>query len=270
MICFPNCKINLGLYIENKRVDGFHNIKTVFYPVNLCDGLEISQADNELSMQVSGIAINGDIENNLCVKAFRVFEKEFNLPPIHIELLKTIPHGAGLGGGSSDAAFMFKLLNDFFKLNLSENQLINYASNLGSDCTFFIENKAVIASEKGNIFKNIKLSLKDLYIIIIKPPINVSTPDAYRWVNPRNKVVDIEQIIKKPITDWRHLLINDFEESLFNKYPEIEAIKKELYKYGALYASMSGSGSSVFGLFENQIPDITINNQYFIWKSKLL
>lgn len=269
MICFPNCKINLGLYIENKRNDGFHNIKTVFYPVALSDVLEISLSNTTTHLNMRGIKIEGNIESNLCIKAYRLLSKDYNLPPIQIELLKAIPHGAGLGGGSSDAAYMLKLLNNFFNLNINDLQLINYASQLGSDCAFFIKNKAVIASEKGDFFKEIELILRNYSIIIVKPPINVSTPDAYKWVKPRNEIIDIEYIIMHSINEWKDLLTNDFEFSVFKKYPEIEHIKTKLYENGALYSAMSGSGASVFGIFKDEIPDISFEKNYFIWKSKI-
>ncbi len=267
MICFPNCKINLGLYVENKRNDGFHNIKTVFYPISLCDVLEISLSKNETNLNIRGIPIEGNIETNLCVKAYHILKNDFNLPAIDIELLKTIPHGAGLGGGSSDAAFMLKLLNEYFGLNISDLELIKYASQLGSDCAFFIKNKAVIASEKGDVFREIELTLKDYFIIIVKPPVNISTPDAYKLVKPRNENIDINDIILHPINQWKDLLINDFEHSVFHKYPEIKFIKTKLYENGALYAAMSGSGASVFGIFKNQLPEMSFDKNYFVWKS---
>jgi 4-diphosphocytidyl-2-C-methyl-D-erythritol kinase len=181
MIAFPNCKINLGLYIENKRSDGFHNIKTVFYPIELTDVLEIIESDtSHFVMSMSGIPVNGDFRSNLCYKAYSLLKNDFSLPAIKIHLHKAIPHGAGLGGGSSDAAFTIKMLNNIFNLNLNNKQMQQYASKLGSDCTFFIENKTVIAKEKGDVFENIEISLNDYHIIIAKPNIGVSTPASYK------------------------------------------------------------------------------------------
>ncbi len=269
MICFPNCKINLGLYIENKRNDGFHNIKTVFYPVTLSDVLEISLSKTTTHLNIRGIKIEGNIESNLCIKAYKLLCKDYNLLPIQIELLKAIPHGAGLGGGSSDAAYMLKLLNDFFNLKINDSELINYASQLGSDCAFFIKNKAVIASEKGDVFNEIELNLNNYSILIVKPPVNVSTPDAYKWVKPRNESIDIKDIIMMPINKWKDLLTNDFENSVFKNYPQIEHIKAKLYENGAIYSAMSGSGASVFGIFKDEIPVISFEKEYFTWKSKI-
>lgn len=266
MICFPDCKINLGLYIEQKRDDGFHNIKTVFYPVQLNDALEFIVSDKNTEMDISGITIEGDIQSNLCMQAYNLLKEDYNLPPVKAHLHKAIPHGAGLGGGSSDAAFTIKLLNDLFSLDLSYQQMQQYASKLGSDCAFFIKNIAVIASEKGNVFKEIDLSLKGYTIIIVKPQIHVSTPDAYKWVKPRNTIIDIENIIKLPIENWKELLINDFEVSVFAKHPEIAAIKDKLYQNGAIYAAMSGSGASVFGLFKSTEKEIIFPDSYFVWK----
>ncbi len=256
MIVFPNCKINLGLYIENKRDDGFHNIKTVFYPIQLTDVLEIIESDTiHFSMTMSGIPINGNTESNLCVKAYELLKNDFRLPAVKIHLHKAIPHGAGLGGGSSDAAFTIKMLNNKFNLNLSNLQMQQYASKLGSDCAFFIENKAVIAKGKGERFENIEISLKGYYILIVKPNVYVSTPEAYQCVKPRNTEIDIESIIKQPIEKWKDTLINDFEESIFKKYPIIASIKEILYNNGAIYAAMSGSGAAVFGIFK-EVPSI--------------
>ncbi|MFZ4740799.1 MAG: 4-(cytidine 5'-diphospho)-2-C-methyl-D-erythritol kinase [Bacteroidales bacterium] len=266
MIAFPNCKINLGLYIENKRSDGFHNIKTVFYPIELTDVLEIIESDtSHFVMSMSGIPVNGDFRSNLCYKAYSLLKNDFSLPAIKIHLHKAIPHGAGLGGGSSDAAFTIKMLNNKFNLNLNIKQMQQYASKLGSDCSFFIENKTVIAKEKGYVFENIEISLNDYHIIIAKPNIGVSTPDAYKWIKPRNEEIDIMSIIKQPIEHWKDILINDFEESVFKKHPIIASIKELLYKNGAIYAAMSGSGAAVFGIFKEIPQNLKLPDGSFCW-----
>ncbi len=266
MIAFPNCKINLGLYLENKRTDGFHNIKTVFFPVKLTDVLEIIESDTaDCSMTMSGIPIDGDIQSNLCIKAYKILKNDFKLPSVKIHLHKVIPHGAGLGGGSSDAAFTIKTLNTKFNLHLSNLQMQQYASKLGSDCAFFIENKTVIAKGKGDLFEKIELSLSGYYIYIVKPDVFVSTPEAFKWVHPRNEKIDIQQILYKPIEKWNETLFNDFEESIFMKYPAIASIKDMLYKKGAVYAAMSGSGAAVFGLFKNKPTDMTFTKGNFSW-----
>ncbi len=270
MISFPNCKINLGLYIEQKRDDGFHNIKTIFYPISLCDALEIVVSQNTTEMSISGIPVECDLQSNLCMKAYESVKKDFGLPPVKIHLHKAIPNGAGLGGGSSDAAFTIKLLNNLFSLSLSNNIMEKYASELGSDCAFFINNSTVIASGKGNVFEDIPLAFNGFSVIIIKPPIHVSTSVAYQFAEPRNETVDIKTLINQPISKWKDSLINDFEKSVFKKFPEIEDIKARLYQNGAEYAAMSGSGSSVFGIFKKDIPKMNFPENYFVWKGLMI
>ena len=251
MICFPNAKINLGLNIVSKRTDGYHNIETIFYPINLRDVLEIVPSkEKEGVFKQTGIEIEGDPNSNLVLKAYRLLKEQFNIPEIDIYLRKNIPFGAGLGGGSADAAFMLKLLNDYAELNLSTEQLEAFAAKIGADCPFFIQNKPMFAEGIGNIFTPVELSLKGYYMTLIKPDIHVSTQEAYSNVHPQQPSIPIIDIIKKPMDEWNNLLFNDFEESVFSKHPAIRDIKEKLYKSGALYASMSGSGSSVFGIFD--------------------
>ncbi|GHT26400.1 4-diphosphocytidyl-2-C-methyl-D-erythritol kinase [Bacteroidia bacterium] len=253
MICFPNAKINLGLHIVAKRPDGYHDIETVFYPVNLCDALEIVPAkENRTSFTQTGILVDGKPENNLVIKVFNLLKKDFDLPEIDIYLRKHIPFGAGLGGGSADAAFMFKLLNDFAGLHLSVKQLEEYAAQIGADCPFFIQNQPVFASGIGNVFTPVNLSLKGYYLALIKPDISVSTKEAYSLVKPKHPEFSLKEIIQLPVNEWKEKLVNDFEDSVFAQYPGIAEIKRELYNRGAIYAAMSGSGSSVFGIFENE------------------
>lgn len=269
MLVFPNCKINLGLSIVEKRTDGFHNIETVFCPIPLHDILEIiPSGDGKTTINSSGISIPGDENQNLCLKAYHLLKEDFDLAGVHIHLHKVIPLGAGLGGGSSDAAHALMLLNKLFKLKLTQSQLIDYASKLGADCSFFILNKPTFAFEKGDRFKDVKLSLEGYQLVIIKPEIHIGTAEAYAGVIPNVKSNSIKNIIETPISNWRSQLKNDFEQYIFQKSPEIEKIKNTLYKYGATYASMSGSGSSVFGLFEKQTDLSQKFGDHFYWSSK--
>jgi 4-diphosphocytidyl-2-C-methyl-D-erythritol kinase len=256
MITYPNAKINLGLNIVEKRPDGYHNLETVFYPINLQDALEVNvqEGEDEFSLKVSGVPIEGEPENNLVVKAYRLLKKDYpDIPAIDIHMYKHIPTGAGLGGGSSDAAFMIKLLNEKFRLNLSIEKMEEYAAILGADCAFFIQNKPVFATGIGNIFEPIQLSLKGYYLVLVKPDIFVSTKDAFAHITPMKPTQSLKEIIRMPVETWRATMKNDFEESVFQKFPEIAAIKDKLYDLGAIYASMSGSGSSVFGIFREQV-----------------
>ena len=256
MITYPNAKINLGLNIVEKRPDGYHNLETVFYPINLQDALEVNllEGEEEFSLKVSGVPIEGEPENNLVVKAYRLLKKDYpEMPAIDIHMYKHIPTGAGLGGGSADAAFMIKLLNEKFKLNLSIEKMEEYAAILGADCAFFIQNKPVFATGIGNIFEPIQLSLKGYYLVLVKPDIFVSTKDAFAHIIPTQPTQSLKEIIRMPVETWRATMKNDFEDSVFQKFPEIAAIKDKLYDLGAIYASMSGSGSSVYGIFREQV-----------------
>lgn len=272
MICFPNAKINLGLNITEKRSDGFHNIETIFYPIGWCDALEIiettSSAKN-FNLQLSGIPVSGTIEDNLLYKAYQLIGKIKTVPNIDVHLHKALPMGAGLGGGSSDAAFFINLLNEQFSLKLTEDEKINCAKQLGSDCAFFIHNKPVFAEEKGDVFKPITLDLSNYYIAIIYPNIHSNTKDAYSLVKPTVPKTSILEIIKQPIESWKQELINDFENSIFNKYPVVEKTKQDLYTAGAFYACMSGSGSAVFGLFNNE-PAIGDLAKFPHWIGKMI
>lgn len=275
MITFPNAKINLGLNIVEKRPDGYHNLETIFYPVHIEDALEVNEFsgknDRDLELHTSGITIAGNAEDNLIVKAYRLLKQKYPLPPIDIYIHKHIPSGAGLGGGSSDAAFMLKLLNEKYNLRIGDDELESYAASLGADCAFFIKNKPVFASGIGNIFEPIDMQLNNMYIMIVKPDIFVSTKEAFSLIKPAHPKLSLKEIIRKPVTEWKAWMVNDFEESVFANHPEIARIKEELYENGAVYAAMSGSGSSVYGLFD--IP-IEVNaedfgTKSFIWTGKL-
>ena len=250
MIVFPNAKINIGLNVVSKRDDGYHNLETIFFPVKLADALEFVEAE-ETKLTTSGIVIDSVPEDNLVLKAYRLLKADFNLPPLHFHLHKAIPFGAGLGGGSSDAAFTLKTLNEFYNLGLTTEILENYAAQIGADCPFFIHNKPTFATGIGNRFHEIELDLSGYEIVILKPDVSVSTPDAYKNVIPRNPKFRLTEIVKNPVNDWKNLIVNDFENSVFPKYPRIAELKQFLYKMGADFASMSGSGSAVFGIFRH-------------------
>lgn len=260
MITFPNAKINLGLNIIEKRPDGYHNLETIFYPINLQDALEVTRRENndkEYTLHISGALLEGEPEDNLVVKAYKLLKKDYpGLLPVDIHMYKHIPAGAGLGGGSSDAACMIKLLNDKFSLGLSTERMEEYAVKLGADCSFFIRNKPVFATGIGNLFEPVELSLKGYHIILIKPDIFVSTRDAFAEIKPVRPAVSLKEIVKQPIETWKSSMKNDFEDSVFKKFPEIAAIKDELYDLGAVYAAMSGSGSSVYGIFKAPIENV--------------
>ena len=254
MIVFPNCKINLGLHILRKRSDNYHDLETVFYPLPLYDVLEIirSPEDNSaLSFSTSGSLIEENNDNNLCVKAYNLLRRNHpTLTVAKIHLHKAIPTGAGLGGGSADAAFTLKLLNEKFGLQLSTGQLIDYASQLGSDCPFFIINKPAFAEGRGEILEPASLDLSAYKFIIINPGIHINTAKSFSGITPTLPSKSLKEIIQQPIHSWKNELVNDFEKSIFPQHPEIEAIKSKLYDDGAIYASMSGSGSTVYGIFD--------------------
>ena len=252
MITFPNAKINLGLTILNKREDGFHNLETIFLPIHIKDVLEIIPSE-KFEFNTSGNTIDVKPEENICTKAYRLLKKDFpDLPAAKIHLHKATPLGAGLGGGSADGAFTLKLLNQKFNLNLSTIQLINYALQLGSDCPFFIYNTPSIASGRGEILEEVNLDLSCYKIIVVNPGIHINTGWAFTQLTPALPSKSIKNIIHQPVTTWKDELKNDFEEPVFKQHPEIKSIKDELYNKGAIYASMSGSGSSVYGIFKKE------------------
>lgn len=287
MIVFPNCKINLGLHIVGKRDDGYHNLETVFYPIPFKDALEIIPNHNkdENEFTATGLAVDGKPEDNLCLKAWHLLKKDFpKLPAVKIHLHKSIPMGAGLGGGSADAAFMLKMLNDHFKLDIFEERLIRFALELGSDCPFFIINKPCFATGRGELLEEVVVDLSAYKIVLINPDIHISTAWAFSQLTtrsdglkPSDRLKRLKEIIQQPIETWKDELQNDLEEPVFTSHPEIKAIKEDLYRHGAIYAAMSGSGSTVFGIFPqdpahgalrvgNKEPDIAIfkKDNYFI------
>jgi len=269
MIAFPKAKINIGLNIVKKLDDGFHNIETAFLPIELCDILEfVISSNNKMEFTTSGLSIDGNDENNLVIKAYNLVAKDFQFPPLHIHLHKHIPMGAGLGGGSSDAASMLNMLNENFSLGLSVEKLIEYAKLLGSDVAFFIESKPTIGVGRGDILTQIDLTiLKGLKIQIVKPDIHISTAEAYAGVYPKvpkKKLIDTFQL---PIEKWQGVIKNDFENSLFHNYPVLKDIKQKFIDSGAIYTSMSGSGSAVYGIFQED-KELNFEN-CFVWNGLL-
>ncbi|MBC6401225.1 MAG: 4-(cytidine 5'-diphospho)-2-C-methyl-D-erythritol kinase [Ekhidna sp.] len=251
MISFPGAKINLGLKIVSKREDRYHNIESCFYPVPWRDSLEVLKAPS-FAFKSYGLEIPGDPNTNLCVRAYHLLQKNFDIPPVEIHLLKQIPIGAGLGGGSADGAFTLKILNEYFVLELSNQALETYSLELGSDCPFFIRNQPVIAEGRGEIFSPVSLDLTGYYLAIYNPGIRIATKEAYAGVKPQPSEQSVKQIVSQPLEDWKDLLGNDFEPSIFKNYPTIAQLKNEMYKAGAIYAAMTGSGSTVYGLFANE------------------
>jgi 4-diphosphocytidyl-2-C-methyl-D-erythritol kinase len=269
VVVFPNCKINLGLHILNKRSDGFHDLETIFYPLPFKEALEIiPEADDtkEVSFTATGLSINLAPPDNICVKAYQLLKKDFpNLPPVKIHLHKTIPAGAGLGGGSADGAFTLLLLNKKFDLQLPEKALEAYALALGSDCAFFIKNQPCIAFGRGEVLESIDIDISNYKIIIVNPAIHINTAWAFKQIIPLSKKNSLKEIIKEPIAKWKEKLSNDFEIPIFKNHPQIEKIKTSLYDQGAIYASMTGSGSTVYGFFpKNSSPTLHFPQHYFI------
>lgn len=276
MLTFPNAKINLGLNITEKRPDGYHNLETVFYPIPVTDALEIIPAKttggtSKCTLHLYGQTVEGRPEDNLVCKAYHLLDTDFDLPPTEVYLSKHIPSGAGLGGGSADAAFMLKMLNEVFELGITENELETYATRLGADCAFFIRNRPTFAQGIGNIFSPIELSLAGYRICLVKPDIFVSTREAFARITPRRTTTSPKDIIRLPVEEWKNYLANDFEESVFPQFPPIAEIKQEMYRLGAVYASMSGSGSSVFGLFKagTELPEMNFGKGVFVYQGEL-
>ncbi|RYF64059.1 MAG: 4-(cytidine 5'-diphospho)-2-C-methyl-D-erythritol kinase, partial [Cytophagaceae bacterium] len=255
MIAFPACKINIGLQLTERRPDGFHNLLSAFYPVGWSDALEIIPA-SKFGFSTSGLPIPGrtdasgdDPAHNLCVRAYELLRTDHDVPPVHMHLHKVVPIGAGLGGGSADAAATINLLNTQFDLKLTVEQRETYARKLGSDCAFFVQNRPQYCVEKGDVFEEIALDLTGYYILLVYPDLAISTAEAYAGVTPCQPETPLRTLLEAPIETWHGTVHNDFEDSLFPKYPLLADIKQHLYDMGALYASMSGSGSTVYGIF---------------------
>lgn len=259
MVVFPCCKINLGLNVVERRSDGYHNIETIFYPIPLHDNLEVVTAQNASQpylLHQTGLTLDGDPDNNLVVKVYNLLREDYKqLPPIEIWLHKRIPSGAGLGGGSSDAAFMMRLLNEKYELGMDEEDIEYRLSHLGADCTFFYHARPAFATGIGNELTYLDFDLRGWNFVLVKPDIHVSTKQAYSMVRPKPSAHNLLEAVSRPVETWKDTVKNDFEYSVFLHHPEIAAIKQTLYDMGAVYASMSGSGSSVFGLFNRSQPE---------------
>lgn len=261
MIVFPCAKINLGLNIVSKREDGYHNLETVFYPIPLYDALEIKYMDEKFpsdtacDLKVTGNVVDCDEQKNLVVKAYHILAADYQLPRIHTHLYKHIPSQAGLGGGSSDAAFMIRLLDERFRLNIGNPEMERYAARLGADCAFFIEAEPAYAEGIGDVLMPADGpdgNLQGYYLCVVKPDVAVSTKEAYNTITPKKPAKSCRDIVRQPIETWKEELVNDFEEPIFKMHPELEAIKQKLYDQGAVYASMSGSGSALYGIFKEE------------------
>ena len=253
MVIFPKAKINLGLRITGKRNDGYHNIESIFYPVDLCDALEfVVSTGNEDTLVVTGIETGSLPEDNLVMKAVRLLRGDYSFPGIKIHLHKAIPAGAGLGGGSSDAAAVICAINKYFRLNISENKLHDLALKVGSDCPFFVKCGPALVKGRGEELLQLDPFLKGYYILMVNPSIHISTHEAYRNCHPGQPPESLSKLVHLPVNDWKNVIINDFEEYVFEKHPFINELKKTLYEAGALYSSMSGSGSTVYGIFRSK------------------
>lgn len=266
MVLFPNCKINLGLHIKGRRGDGFHNLETIFYPIPLYDALEVVHSqDGTTTLQATGITIDAHAEDNICIKAYRLLQQSHQLPPVQVHLHKNIPSGAGLGGGSADGAFMLQLLNRKFALGLSTGQLIELSLQLGSDCPFFIYNQPCFAQGRGEQMQPVSLDLSRYYFVLVNPQIHINTGWAFAQLLPNRTHHDLMAVIQQPIETWMQDLTNDFEAPVFKAYPEIQGIKEELYRAGALYASLTGTGSTVFALFKKEMkPQFSFPTHFFV------
>ena len=276
MVTFPNAKINLGLDVVSKRPDGYHNLETVFYPVPLEDILEITvNSDSgapDYTFTMKNAHFEGSDDDNLVVKAYKILAAEHKLPKVAITLYKNIPTGAGLGGGSADAAFALKMLNSIASLGLSDHALEDYAARLGADCAFFIRNAPAHATGIGNILSPVECNLKGYTLVLVKPGIHISTKEAYSLVRPSEPEIRIADIISLPAEEWKGKMKNDFEKSVFAAHPSMESIKEKLYSMGAVYASMSGSGSAFFGIFSNEADACRLKAEFpgmFCWSKRL-
>lgn len=272
MVKFPNAKINLGLNILSKRSDGFHNLESVFLPLRLSDVLEVipsSEFDNKKeNFLQSGISIDVNPEKNLVIQAYNLLKSDFDLPPVKIALHKIIPSGAGLGGGSSDAAFMVSMLDKLFHLNLPSDKIKLYLEKLGSDCSFFLSNKVSFVSGRGENLQSFRLDLKGINLVLIVPEIKISTAESFRLITPGFSENSLKESLRLPMEKWRSVIINDFEKVLFPRYPELKRIKEKLYDMGAVYASLSGSGSAIYGLFNNEVEPRKYFPGLFTWMEK--
>ena len=274
MLLLPNCKINIGLNVVARRSDGFHNLETAFYPIPLRDALEFKALPHEAEafrLSLSGVSIPGKAEDNLVVRVYLSLKEEFGLPPLEISLRKNIPTGAGLGGGSSDGAFMMTGLNEAFDLGLSPQEMEHRIARFGADCAFFVRNRPAFASGIGDVLSPASFSLKGKFIVLVKPDVFVSTKDAYSYVVPSKPLRPLSELLAEPIENWRDTVVNDFEQSVFKLHPLLAAIKQTLYDLGAVYAAMSGSGSTIYGIFNRPTPEARkLFAPHFVFLQKLV
>ena len=261
MVVFPNAKINLGLNILSKREDGYHDISSCFLPIGWRDILEAIPSE-AFEFASSGLDIPGETDSNLCVKAYELMSQRHDVPPVKMHLHKVIPMGAGLGGGSADGAFALKLLNELFEIGLSEKQLESYAGELGADCPFFIQNQPKLVTGTGDVLVDLDFDLPEFRVLVVFPNLHVNTGEAFKQIVPEEPVKNISTVLTEPIETWKENLLNDFEKPVFEQFPEIEDIKKRLYDMGAVYASMSGSGSAVYGLFSPHFDKTSFQNAF--------
>lgn len=271
MIDFPCAKINLGLNITEKRADGYHNLETVFFPIPICDALEIKTMDErfpsnvDCDLKVTGNNVCCNENDNLIVKAYNMIAADFDIPRVHAHLYKNIPSEAGLGGGSSDAAYMIRLLDQRFRINIGNAEMEKYAARLGADCPFFITAEPSYAEGIGEILSPVNITdnnLEGYSLVVVKPQIAVSTKEAFSSITPRKPLMCCREIVAQPIETWKDALCNDFEESVFGIYPQLNDIKNRIYTLGAAYAQMSGSGSSLFGIFKSDVDELSIKNEF--------
>ena len=271
MIDFPCAKINLGLNITEKRADGYHNLETVFFPIPICDALEIKTMDERFpsnvacDLKVTGNNVCCNENDNLIVKAYNMIAADFEIPRVHAHLYKNIPSEAGLGGGSSDAAYMIRLLDQRFRINIGNAEMEKYAARLGADCPFFITAEPSYAEGIGEILSPVNITdnnLEGYSLVVVKPQIAVSTKEAFSSITPRKPLMCCREIVAQPIETWKDALCNDFEESVFGIYPQLNDIKNRIYTLGAAYAQMSGSGSSLFGIFKSDVDELSIKNEF--------
>lgn len=268
MVAFPGCKINLGLHILRRRPDGYHDIDTAFYPVPWSDFLEFLPA-RELAFTCTGLEIPGERMDNLCLRAYRLLKQDHSLPPVQGHLHKLVPMGAGLGGGSADAAHTLRLLNAIFSLSLTPAQLADYARRLGSDCSYFLMNQPARGTGRGDILEPLSIDLRGFYLVVVTPPVHVSTAVAYAGVEPKLPEEPLHITLARPVDQWKTTLRNDFESTVFSRYPQLAEVKGRLYDQGAVYASLSGSGSSLYGLFRSAISRASLFADMLGWSGWL-
>ena len=273
MICFPNAKINIGLRVTGKRPDGYHNIESILYPIGLTDMLEISEQEKiygkGISLVTTGIKIDSPPEENLVFRTTELLRKEYSIPPLDIHLHKLIPTGSGLGGGSSDTSFLLRILNENFNIGITEEKLHAIASDIGSDCPFFLNNSSAFISGRGEKIQRIFLDLSRFYLVVVYPDIYIDTGLAYSQITPSKPGLSLKKLIKYPVSQWKENIFNDFEKPVFLEFPHIKKIKEKLYRMGAIYSSLTGSGSAVYGLFDEKTETDGQFGHYLVWQERL-